>query len=107
VGHDPNPVDYKNTLTGAEGELNGQSQFGGSPTRDPHHGDSADEEFHPYVSARDTRSEQDIADCLRSFASAYHGEWRWTFGKGQNRHTFQQAAMIHCRLRKRPTKTGS
>jgi hypothetical protein len=101
-----NPVSVKQTLTGVEGELNGQTAFGGEATRDPHHGDSADEEFHPYVSPTDPRSEEEIAECLRRFAQSYSGEWRWTFGKGQNCHTFQEQAMAHCKLKKKPTNSG-
>ncbi len=101
------PVGPAGTFAGAQGELNGQTNFRGRPTRDPHHGDDADEEFHPLVPESDPRTDDEIADCLRSFARAYNGEWRWTFGKGQNCHTFQEQAMKHCRLRKRPPKGWS
>lgn len=101
-------VGVKATIVGVEGELNGQTTFGGERTRDPHHGDSsADQEFHPCVPDGDPRSDMQIADCLRAFAGSYHGEWRWTVGKGQNCHTFQISAMEHCGLRMRPTKSGS
>ena len=73
-----------------------------SPTRDPHHGDHADEEFHPWVSASDLRIDQQIAERLRKFAWAYNGEWRWTFGSGQNCHTIQEGAMRVCKLRMHP-----
>ena len=92
------PVGLKDTFFGTEGELNGQTSFGGSPTEDPHQGDSGDEEFHPVVSKNDGRSDDEIKACLRNFANSYSGEWRWTFGAGQNCHTFQEAAMKHCRL---------
>jgi hypothetical protein len=95
------PVGIRGTLGGVEGELNGQSRFGGTPTLDPHHGESdADETFHPVVDAGDSRTDEEIEDCLRNFANAYSGSWRWTFGAGQNCHTFQRAAMKHCKLRK-------
>lgn len=94
-------VNLKQTFLGTSGELNGQSNFpGGSATQDPHHGGPADEEFHPMTSAGDCRSDVSIQNCLRSFAQSYSGEWRWTFGLGQNCHTFQEAAMKHCGLKK-------
>lgn len=86
------------TLSGIDGELNGQTTFGGSPTRDPHHGDPAEDMFAPVVAANDRRTDAQIKDCLRGFARSYTGEWRWTFGAGQNCHTFQEAAMKHCGL---------
>lgn len=91
-------VGLKETFGGTDGELNGQSTFNGTPTMDPHHGDAADEEFHPMVSCTDKRTDSEIKDCLRGFANAYSGGWRWTFGAGQNCHSFQNAAMEHCRL---------
>ena len=97
-------VGLTSTLLGVPGDLNGQTSFFGSPTRDPRHGDKADEEFYPYVLATDTRTDQEIADCLRRFATSFTGAWRWTFGKGQNCHTFQEQAMRHCRLLKRDHK---
>src|SRR5438105_539130 len=83
------PVGPKGTFGGVEGELNGQTSFGGLPTEDPYHIDDGDEEFHPWVPESDRRTDDEIADCLRRFARAYSGEWRWLFGKGQNCHTFQ------------------
>jgi len=89
------------TLGGTEGELNGQTNFGGTSTRDPHHGDIADEIFNPVVDCSDQRTDEEIKNCLRSFAQSYSGEWRWTFGAGQNCHTFQEAAMKHCNIRRK------
>lgn len=57
------------------------------------------------VPASDSRTDDQIADCLRQFAQSYTGAWRWTFGKGQNCHTFQDQAMRHCGLRKQPPKS--
>ncbi len=87
------------TFRGVEGELNGVTTFNGEPTLDPHHGDAADEQFHPMVEAHDLRTENEILDCLRNFAASYSGNWQWVFGYGQNCHTFQKAAMKQCRLR--------
>ncbi|HVF51077.1 MAG TPA: hypothetical protein VNA19_13365 [Pyrinomonadaceae bacterium] len=94
------PVGIKETFGGTDGELNGQSNFGGSATQDPHHGDPADEQFNPMTSDGDCRTDAEINNCLRSFAKSYSGEWRWTFGRGQNCHTFQESAMEHCKLKK-------
>lgn len=98
------PAGMSGAFIGAAGELNGQTSFRGTPTRDPHHGDEADEEFQPWVDAADTRTNEQIADCLRQFARSYSGAWRWTFGRGQNCHTFQVEAMRRCGLLKRPRK---
>ena len=89
---------------GVAGELNGQTTFNGLPNRDPHHGDDADEVFCPWLSASDPRTDRQIAQCLRNFAVSYNGKWRWTFGSGQNCHTFQQEAMLECKLRKHPPR---
>jgi hypothetical protein len=98
------PAGPRGAFVGVTGELNGQTNFNGLPTRDPHHGDDGDEEFFPLVPLADSRTDDEIADCLRQFAQSYRGGWRWTFGKGQNCHTFQVQAMKHCGLRKRPPK---
>ena len=101
-------VGAKQTLNGVDGELNGQTTFGGENTRDPYHGDSsADQIFHPFVPASDPRTDALIEQCLRFFAQSYKGEWRWTFGKGQNCHSFQTSSMKHCGLSVRPTKSGN
>lgn len=94
------PVTPIDTLQGVKGELNGTVSFQGSRNEDPHHGDTADEEFHPYVDCCDRRTDEEIKKCLRKFATSYSGEWRWTFGSGQNCHTFQEEAMKHCGLQK-------
>jgi len=85
------------TLGGTRGVLNGEGHFlGGTATQDPHHGDSADEDFHPKILSGATPDQ--VKACLRGYATSYSGEWRWTFGAGQNCHTFQQGMMKHCRL---------
>jgi hypothetical protein len=98
------PVGLAGTLVGVPGELNGQTNFRGTPTRDPHHGDDADQEFFPLVAVTDLRADDEIADCLRAFARSFAGEWHWTFGGGQNCHSFQEQAMRHCRLRVPPAR---
>ena len=85
-------VGLKGTLFGTEGELNGQTSFGGTPTKDAHHGDGADEELS--VECTDpTKTEADVTKDIISFANGYSGEWRWTFGLGQNCHTFQKSML--------------
>lgn len=91
-----------NTLGGVEGELNGQTSFGGTPTRDPHHGTAADEQFNPKTDS-DCDCDapcKEAADCFRKFAQSYSGEWRWTLGWGQNCRTFQEDGMSQCHLRR-------
>lgn len=73
--------------------LNGQL-----PPRDPHHGEEGEEEFAPLVSLDDRRTDDEIADCLRSFFLSYKGSWKWLLGWGQNCHTFQLKALSHCNL---------
>ncbi len=83
---------HTHIFLGVPGELNrGQA-------RDPHHGDPAEEEFHPLVSDDDSRTDEEIEECLREFAKNYSGRWRWFLGWGQNCHTFQTEALKHCRL---------
>jgi hypothetical protein len=91
-------VGLKNTFFGTDGELNGQTNFDGDPTQDPHHGDDAEEQFHPTVDCSDPRTDEDIQACLRAFANSYSGSWSWPLG--QNCHSFQEAAMNHCLLSK-------
>ena len=91
-------VGLKDTLLGTEGELNGQTSFGGSANRDPHHGDPADEELG--VECTDpTKTEADVTRDIISFAKGYSGEWRWTFGFGQNCHTFQKSMLAATSLK--------
>jgi len=72
---------------------------GAVPPRDPHHGEEGvDEECFPLVADDDFRTDNDIANCLRDFAANYSGKWQWVLGWGQNCHTFQSAALSHCRL---------
>jgi hypothetical protein len=95
----PLPGSAWKTLTGVEGELNGQTTHGGTPTLDPHHGDPADEVFHPTI-IDPSKPETTAIDECRSFATSYSGEWRWTLGWGQNCHTFQEQMMEKVGLRR-------
>ena len=40
-----NGVGLWDTLAGTDGELNGVTNFGGSSTKDPHHGDTSGDEY--------------------------------------------------------------
>lgn len=86
-----NPVGLKGTLLGTDGELNGQTSFGGTPTQDPHHSDSGEDEYNVMIDSG--KNESDVKSEMRVFAGAYSGEWRWTFGFGQNCHTFQKSML--------------
>jgi hypothetical protein len=88
----------REVFAGVVGELN-DGLSGMIPPRDPHHGDEeVDEKFHPIVSDDDKRTDEDIQNCLRKFATTYSGKWQWFLGWGQNCHTFQRAALSHCGL---------
>jgi RHS repeat-associated protein len=91
------PVGTIGTLFGVEGELNGQTSFGGTATRDAHHGDPADEKFHPKISSS-CKTCDDAKNCIRSFARSYSGSWSWPFG--QNCRSFQISMMDQCWLEK-------
>jgi RHS repeat-associated protein len=83
------PVDLKGTLLGVDGELNGQTNFGGTATLDPHHGDrsSGVNVFDVYsTQPRDT-----VIQSIRSFSNSYSGSWSWPIG--QNCHSFQDALL--------------
>jgi hypothetical protein len=76
-------------IAGVAGELNAVSRpaLGGTRTRDPHHGDSASESFHPYtIDSSDTYSDDEIKRKIRVFANAFSGDYRILFGP--NCHTF-------------------
>jgi hypothetical protein len=87
-----NQVGLKGTLGGTEGELNGQTNYGGTANKDPHHGDSAEQEIG--VECTDpAKTESEVQTDIITFANNYSGEWRWTFGFGQNCHTFQKSML--------------
>ncbi len=103
------PVTISKTLLGVDGELNATTQIDtpfrdptGCTVRDPHHGDSADEVFHPVVSVSDPRTDEQIAECIRSRAREYNGKWQWLLEGGQNCHTFQLALLDECQLLEPP-----
>jgi hypothetical protein len=79
-------VDYKGTFFGVDGELNGQTSFGGTPTLDPHHGDrsSGVNVFDVYGSM----SRDAVISAIRGYSGSYSGSWSWPVG--QNCHSFQE-----------------
>lgn len=89
---------FGQTLRGVEGELNGQTSFGGTPTKDPHHGDTGDEEYQPVLD--DCRQDATIKAKARTFAASYSGGWSWRFEGGNHCHTFQKKMMADCDLQK-------
>lgn len=91
-------VGIKETLFGTDGELNGQTSFGGTATLDPHHGDTAEETLDVECTDK-SKSEATVMSEIRTFASSYSGEWRWTFGFGQNCHTFQESLLKNSKLK--------
>jgi hypothetical protein len=96
------PIKPHDPLIGIEGEINGQTYFGGTPTQDPHQliGDLGEESFHPQV--EDVECEKNecekAAKCIRNFAKKYSGGWSWPYG--QNCHSFQESMMQLCGLSK-------
>ncbi len=86
------------TLAGVNGELNGQTSFGGTATTDPHHGDNTDSTLQVQYTGNDGKTEATIINEMRNFANTYNGEWRWTFGWGQNCHTFQEEMLENSNL---------
>ena len=107
------------TVAGVPGRLNGTNGMHAigqaTATRDGHHGDSAEESFHPkrrtgFLSRGklefgnnegddcNCATEDQIKDCLKKFAQQYSGNWSYPWG--QNCHSFQKAALKSCCLKK-------
>lgn len=81
------PVSLGGTLTGVPGSLNAQTNeaWGGTPTRDPHHGDRGPgvNEFKVFSNIPKPQA----LSIIRGFAGNYSGQWSWPLG--QNCHSFQ------------------
>ena len=59
------PLRLRDVLWGTAGTLNGQgTALGGTPCRDPHHGQHADYEFHPVLLIH-AATDEDIRDGIR------------------------------------------
>lgn len=85
------------TLLGVQGELNA-AEFGGTRTRDPHHGDRGHDVYELVVT--DEEDDDDIKLNMRRFARAYSGSWSWRFEFGQNCHTFQIGLLAAAEVRR-------
>ena len=81
---------FLDTVRGVPGVLNGVGVIdGGTPTRDPNHGQLADYEFHPLLVV--DRSDDEVRAAVRAFAQGFHGEWRWSVRPTMNCRLFQLA----------------
>lgn len=79
---------YAQTLSGVEGELNGQTSFGGTTTRDPHHGDPPDVSYSPII--EDCTSDEVLVSIIRNAVSHFddsNDSWSWRFEFGIHCHT--------------------
>ena len=87
------PVTARETIFGTNGDLNGvkDPNCGGKPTEDPHHTDPGQHVFNPVLLGN--KADDAVKTEIRHFANGYSGEWRWTFGYGQNCRTFQTQMM--------------
>ena len=85
-------------FSGVTGELNavgrqpGTSPHIGTATRDPWHGETPPEQFHPHTIGRsNSLSDDEIRDAIRAFARGFSGDYRIV--GGPNCHTFIQDMM--------------
>jgi RHS repeat-associated protein len=80
-------VGISDTILGVAGELNGQTSFAGTPTKDPHHGDRSlgVDVFKLYT--KGGKSTMGVISSIKNYASSYSGNWSWP--GGQNCHSFQ------------------
>lgn len=83
------PLRTRDVLCGGPGVLNGGPAEPGGGWCDPNHGLVADYEFHPMLMA--TRSDDDVRDAIRLFATTFAGEWRWSLRPTMNCRLFQLA----------------
>ena len=82
------PLGLAGIIRGTSGTLNGIGvNASGSRTRDPNQGLLADHEFHPIsVTAR---TNKEIREDIRLFASTFTGDWRWSVRPTMNCRLFQ------------------
>lgn len=89
------PVTAWETFAGTNGVLNGITDPNCNalqdPKKDPYHKDTPAFSFKPVL--RGHKTDDMVKNEIRSFATGYSGEWRWTFGAGQNCRTFQVQLM--------------
>jgi hypothetical protein len=85
-------------LTGILGELNGQTNFGGTATTDPHHSQAGNREIQTYIKSHDVTKDETIVK-IHNFANSYSGQWAWRPGDfGQNCHSFQNSLVYSASL---------
>jgi hypothetical protein len=85
---------WSHGIVGVPGILNATNrpQLGGTATRDPHHGHSAPETFHPYtVNRSNSLSDDEIRQRIRSFARGFSGDYSIVLGP--NCHSFISSMM--------------
>lgn len=86
------PLGLAGIISGTAGTLNGLGVSGsGGQQRDANHGLLADYEFHPV--SLTTRTDDEIRDDIRLFASTFAGGWRWSVRPTMNCRLFQLALM--------------
>jgi len=97
----PKPkVGLSDTVPGTEGELNGQTNFGGTSTQDPHQGDRSAgvKAYNVYTKNAETTS--NVPSGIRVFSNNYSGSWSWP--SGQNCHSFQEKLLEKLNLTTNP-----
>lgn len=82
-------VGLVDTVSGVEGELNGQTNFGGTPTQDPHQGDRSNGTNFFNVYTTNGLQTKGVDNKIRDFAKKYSGQW--SYPTGQNCHSFQDS----------------
>jgi hypothetical protein len=97
-------VGIKETISGVPGDLNGRKVFGGTKTKDAHHGDRDKNVnvYEVYIETIDGRTAEDIKQEIRDFANNYSGNWSWP--SGQNCHSFQEELLKKVKLKIRIVK---
>jgi len=94
------------TIGGVPGSVNPSTMGSTAPTRDPDHGKSAGEVFHPKIKGGAIDGIdcivkcKEAADCFRDFAKNYSAD-TWAYpgiGGKENCHTFQKQGMEKCNL---------
>jgi len=82
------PVRLRAAVRGVPGVLNGiGGPDGGTQSVDPRHGEPADHAFHP--AAADRRTDDEVVDAARRFASDFIGGWRYSLRPTVNCRSFQ------------------
>jgi hypothetical protein len=101
------PLRLRDFLAGTVGDLNGVTAgAGGTSTRDPYHGETADHIFQPVLVRK--RSDWHLRRDIRQAAQRAAGGWRWSpLHPALNCRTFQLALMAHAGLVDHPTADGS